>query len=77
MRTCRYVIEGVVAVEMESCVQVPKCPEVCLPFYDPVCGSDGHLYINRCRMLQHNCGKGIRSMPRRFCSSDASQGSTS
>ncbi|KAG8171083.1 hypothetical protein JTE90_016041, partial [Oedothorax gibbosus] len=47
---------GIVGVGMENCARVPRCPEVCLPIYDPVCGSDGQLYINHCRMLQQNCG---------------------
>ncbi|XP_054716908.1 agrin-like [Uloborus diversus] len=64
MRTCR---EGIVSVEMDSCVRVPKCPEVCLPIYDPVCGSDAKLYINQCRMMQQNCGQDVKNMPRSFC----------
>ncbi|GFW39060.1 kazal-like domain-containing protein [Trichonephila clavipes] len=62
---------GVTAVSMAGCVFIPKCPEVCLPFHDPVCGSDGRIYINLCRMLQDNCGKDVKKMPSSFCVSAA------
>ncbi|UYV68646.1 hypothetical protein LAZ67_6000321 [Cordylochernes scorpioides] len=45
------------AVDMHNCAEpASPCPEVCVALYDPVCGSDGKLYLNLCRMLQENCG---------------------
>ena len=31
------------------------CPETCNDLYNPVCGNDGKLYINRCKLLEKAC----------------------
>lgn len=52
---------------MSKCVTVPRCPDNCLALYDPVCGSDKKIYLNSCRMMMDNCGRGIKAMPFAFC----------
>lgn len=59
--------DKVYQVPLSLCVRSSRCPAVCLPIPDPVCGSDKKVYINECSMIQKNCGKKVSRMPVEFC----------
>lgn len=61
--------QDVTMVDMKRCVDTPKCPEMCVALPDPVCGSDGKVYLNHCRLKLADCRstRRISRMPRVFC----------
>ena len=60
-----------VQVPLSLCTRFSRCPVTCLALPDPICGSDGRLYLNKCHMVKDNCGKKIvTQVPRKLCLQD-------
>lgn len=63
--------DRVYEVPSTLCVSKPRCPKNCLPIPDPVCSSNGKIYLNQCQMLAQNCGKNVVRVSTEFCTSKA------
>ncbi|KAI2795701.1 hypothetical protein BLOT_016340 [Blomia tropicalis] len=44
-----------------------QCPDSCLELHQPVCGSDGQIYLNECYLRMMNCKNGVEKMKMEMC----------
>jgi len=44
-----------------------SCPRLCPKDNEPVCGSDGVIYVNECDLQRRNCNKGVSVVDDRKC----------
>ncbi|XP_042894055.1 agrin-like [Penaeus japonicus] len=66
--------DTVVAVSDEQCLRANggKCDHRCTSLLDPVCGSDGRTYLNRCIFRVEQCRSGATFAHYGACSNDTS-----
>ncbi|XP_029831331.2 extracellular protease inhibitor 10 isoform X2 [Ixodes scapularis] len=47
--------------------RLDACPKTCPEIYEPVCGSNGEVYLNECVFRQENCGRSTSLVPLGRC----------